>query len=299
MPGSSYRGSAVGADIRKTLPQLKEEWEDCQRCDLGKRRLSKNPPTPIVWGTGKTNGIMFIGEGPGKEEETSGTPFVGVSGRFLRGVIKKLELTQVYITNVVSCRSCSPMLDGSGNVITGYGGLPRMKDEAPLPVQMEACLPRLLEEIYLVDPVVIVTLGGKAAELLLQRPVTITMSRGEEAVIQIPGAAKLPQRTDKKREWIRRGPEGLHAPTVQNEVSYLVIPTLHPAYVLRSKGDLSPNGSPKLFFSDIKKAKAIYERYQRDVHGVIPGEVAVDEEVELLKTLQEGDDDEHDHRFGS
>lgn len=282
-------------DTRKTLQQLKGEWDKCTSCELGRRRLSQSTPTPIVWGTGVKNGIMFIGEGPGREEEIRGEPFIGPSGKFLRQILAALKIKNFYITNVVSCRSCSPMVDGSGNTVIGHGGLPKMKDEAPLPTQIAACLPRLLEEIYLVDPVVIVTLGGKAAEALTGRPITITQQRGEELVIEVPGAAQIPHRTDKKQEWLRKTQEGLVAPTVQNTVEYLVVPTLHPAYVLRSRGDLTKNGTPRQFVQDIKKAKAIYERYQQDACGVLPAEEDLAaEEATFLQTLQ-GDSNDPDY----
>lgn len=269
-------------DARKTLPQLKAEWEPCQKCELGVRR--KTVDGKFVFGEGVRRGIMFIGEGPGTEEENSGRPFVGQSGRLLRTVLEKIGLVDYYISNVVACRSCAEAYDGEGNLInrkdkkTGITG-PLIKDQPPAPKQVEACLPRLHEEIYLVDPILIVSLGAEATKALTGRAVSITRDRGNTEKICIPGSWHLPAQTEKKKLWIRKVHGQVVMPTVQNMVEYLLMPTLHPAYVLRTQSDERKGNPFESFLEDIKKAKAIYDRYMSEAFGVVPSEsVLVTEE---------------------
>jgi len=242
-------------DVRKSIGELHAEWENCVLCDLGERRNTVEGS--FVAGEGVTRGIMFVGEGPGRTEEEEGRPFCGKSGELLREVIEKLGLTNVsYITNVVACRSCAPDVDDKGNqnyrtTKTGQR-LPKYKDQPPLQAHINACLPRLHEEIYLVDPIIIVTLGAIAASALQQRTVSITTEAGKETHVEIPGALhtyKFQRRTKRPV-----------APT-SNAVRYLCVPTLHPAYVLRSIADHSETGSMQRFYNHIKSAASTFERY--------------------------------------
>lgn len=217
---------------------------------------------------------MFIGEGPGVVEEELGRPFVGPSGKLLRGILHRIGLTGHYITNLVACRSCSPVLDEFGNQRFRFRrnapALPMFKDEPPLPSQTAACMPRLLEEIYLVDPILIVTLGGGAAEAVLRRKVAITNVRGQPTSAFIPGATYRPIVTDKKKVWPRVKDGVISLPVEQNEVAYLVIPTIHPAFVLRKIADRSVNSPFRQLVGDIQKAVQTYERYMHEIHGVVP-----------------------------
>jgi uracil-DNA glycosylase len=218
---------------------------------------------------------MFVGEGPGVDEETHGTPFIGRSGKLLRRVISVLGLTDFYITNIVCCRSCKPREDATGNIIVRTdrrtGAQSQVfSDEPPTPPQKAACHPRLMEEIYLVDPVVIVGLGGPACEELLGRSITITRDRGETLQIAIPGASYRPNLTEKKQQWVRKIDGEWQAPVEQNEVYYHFIPTLHPAYVARELPDKGPNNAFQKFVSDIRKAARTYDAYMESVFGVTP-----------------------------
>ena len=246
-------------DIRKSLAVLCEEWQDCTACDLGLRRAASGGS--FVFGEGSPNGILFIGEGPGKTEEKEGRPFVGESGELLRSIIDKLKIASYsYITNIVGCRSCTPMTDEHGLPIVRGNG-PLYKDEPPLPAYVTACRPRLEEEIYLVDPVVIVTLGGEAASALAGRPVAITKERGEPFHASIDGASVVPSLTDKKKQWARKVKGEVHMPVEPFQVRYLVVPTFHPAYVLRKLADRGPNNPMDKFVDDVRLAADIHERY--------------------------------------
>jgi DNA polymerase len=270
---------AVRPDARKTLPELREEWRSCVKCTLGERRL--NVGGQFVFGQGVTNSIMLIGEGPGVEEEQEGTPFVGKSGTLLRRILERIGMDEVYITNLVACRSCVPQVDGSGQPVfrKNYQTKqmePAYKDEPPTPPEYLACAPRLYEEIYLVDPIVIVGLGGKACEALLGKPITITRDRGDTHQISIPGASFTPNLTDKKQEWARKTKQGLVTPTNQNLVRYHFIPTLHPAYVIRKLEDQSPDSPFRQLVSDLRKALKTYETYRELVYGIVPTQRADD-----------------------
>ena len=119
-----------------TLPQLLRAVHDCVRCPLHKSR------TRAVPGEGNPHAdIMFIGEGPGKQEDRQGRPFVGASGKFLDQLLHNIGYSRhdVYIANVVKCRP------------------PNNRD--PNPEELEACKPYLDRQIELIDPKVIVTLG--------------------------------------------------------------------------------------------------------------------------------------------
>jgi DNA polymerase len=118
------------------LQRLAEQIRACQKCPLARLR------THAVPGEGPVDAaIMFIGEAPGYHEDRQGRPFVGASGRLLEKLLAEIDLTRedVYITNVVKCRP------------------PSNRD--PLPVEIEACLPWLHQQIAVIDPLVIITLG--------------------------------------------------------------------------------------------------------------------------------------------
>lgn len=258
-------------DYRKTLPQLRSEWADCTRCDLGVRRIEVDGE--FVFGEGQTGGIMFVGEGPGATEEVRGRPFIGRSGAVLRKTLGRLGLTQSYITNVVCCRSCRQAHDSEGQPMYKHDRelgmkVPVIRDCLPTLVQVQACLPRLYEEIYLVDPILIVALGAGAAKTLLKgSAVPIVAESGKEREIEVPGAWANPVYTKKKGVWLRKVRGEWVRPTEQNAVRYLMIPLMHPAYVLRQQGDQRLGNPLQVFVEVLKKVAAVYRRYRFEVYG--------------------------------
>jgi uracil-DNA glycosylase len=260
-------------DARKTLDELYSEWVNCTQCDLGKHR--KNNGGEFVFGEGALGGIMFIGEGPGVEEEKEGRPFVGRSGRLLRAILEKLGATDVYITNLVTCRSCEPVLDESGlpRLFQRKRGpaIPMFKDIPPLPAHWKTCQPRLHEEIYLVDPKIIVTLGNTAAEAVIGGHFTITKDRCVDYTIDVPGAGQRAVLTEKKQVWYRKVAGEMTAPTEQAMVRYYTVPTLHPAYVLRMIADRGPKSPFQQLVGDIRYAIKRYDQYMQIVYGRTPG----------------------------
>lgn len=283
-------------DARKTLEVLHEEWAGCTRCALGKNR--QNVGGQIVFGEGVGGGILFVGEGPGKTEEQEGRPFVGKSGAILRGVLQRLNFTEYFITNGVACRSCEPLLDPNTNLpVTRKNFHSKQleivwKDCPPPPPAVAACRPRLQEEIYIMDPVLIVSLGAEAAEALTGGKVAILAERGKERHISIDGASFRAVLTEKRGAWRRKVKGQMVAPTEPNEVQYLLVPTLHPSYVGRKLGDKSPNSPFQQFVGDLKKAVAIYERYVQEVLGTTLRERDEPDASELDEYQQQLEEDQ-------
>ncbi|MEO7837309.1 MAG: uracil-DNA glycosylase [Acidimicrobiales bacterium] len=139
-----------------TLAELEREASGCILCPLAAGR------TTVVFGAGDPSAeLMFVGEGPGRDEDLQGLPFVGRSGKLLdRLLAEEMDLTRdrVYITNTVKCRP------------------PANRD--PLPVEVARCRGYLEAQIALVEPRVIVTLGNFAARLLLDVKAGVSSLRG-------------------------------------------------------------------------------------------------------------------------
>jgi DNA polymerase len=136
---------------------LRETALGCTACGLAATR------TQVVFGVGDPNAqLMFVGEGPGEQEDLQGEPFVGRAGQLLTMLIEGIGLTRadVYIANVVKCRP------------------PGNRD--PLPTEIETCRPYLDAQLDFIQPAVVVTLGNFATKLLLQTKVGITKLRGQE-----------------------------------------------------------------------------------------------------------------------
>ncbi len=148
--------------MNEQLRILGEQAAACTRCRLATTRQT------VVFGEGNPNAeVMFIGEGPGREEDRTGRPFVGRAGELLTRIIEKgmgLPRSEVYIANVVKCR---PTVDLKGE-----------RDRPPDEEETAACSPFLLKQIELIAPKVIVTLGNPSTQFLLGTKVGITRLRG-------------------------------------------------------------------------------------------------------------------------
>jgi uracil-DNA glycosylase len=166
----------------RTLEVAAREASVCTRCRLWQGR------TQVVYGVGNPHAeLMFIGEGPGFHEDRQGEPFVGAAGQLLNTMLSEVGLRRgdAYIANVVMCRP------------------PGNRD--PLPDEVEACTPWLVEQVDLIDPRVVVTLGNFATRFILDTRSSISRMRG--------GRFRWRGRT--------------------------VIPTFHPAAVLHGGGENS------------------------------------------------------------
>lgn len=173
------------------LEELRVAIGDCRRCKLWPGR------THLVFGVGNPHAkLMFIGEGPGRDEDLQGEPFVGRAGQLLTDIITKgmgLKREDVYICNVIKCRP--------------------PENRNPEPDEVASCEPFLKKQIELVRPQIIIALGKFAVQTLLQSKVPITRIRGN---------------------W-------------HTYHGIKLMPTLHPAYLLRNPAD------KKLVWQDIKK----------------------------------------------
>ncbi len=138
----------------KSISQLDEMINQCQKCPLGKTR------TKFVFGVGNPSAdIVFVGEAPGADEDVQGEPFVGRAGKLLTETLKKIGLQreEVYICNILKCRP------------------PNNRD--PLPSEVEKCEPYLLKQLSLIKPKIIVALGRIAGNTLLRKNETLTNLR--------------------------------------------------------------------------------------------------------------------------
>ncbi len=149
------RLSTDGARKAELLEELEHRVADCQRCRLASTR------TNLVFGEGSAEAsIVFVGEGPGRDEDMLGRPFVGAAGRLLDNMIKAMGLkrSDVYIGNIIKCRP-----PGNRN---------------PAEDEIKTCFPYLEKQLIIIAPKVICALGKFAAQTLLRTKVPISRLRG-------------------------------------------------------------------------------------------------------------------------
>ena len=166
--------------------QLEETAKECKKCKLCQNRNN------VVFGTGNRQAsLMFIGEGPGADEDLQGTPFVGKAGKLMNMAFEAIGLKreEVYIANIVKCRP-----PGNRNP---------QDDEA------NACLDYLRNQVILVKPKIIVLLGSVALKNILGKEYGITASRGKwierKGILYMPTwhPAALLRDESKKIDFIR------------------------------------------------------------------------------------------------
>jgi len=163
----------------ESLEEIRADLGECRRCRLSQSRKH------IVFGSGDPHArLVFVGEGPGYDEDQKGEPFIGAAGRLLTKIIEAIKYTreQVYICNIIKCRP-----PGNRN---------------PHPDEIEACLPFLKRQLAAIKPDVICALGTFAAQALLDTSLPISKLKG------------------RFHEY-----DGIR-----------VLPTYHPAYLLRNPG---------------------------------------------------------------
>ena len=139
----------------KRFHELKLHTEQCNLCRL--RAGCKQ----VVFGKGSPQArLLFVGEGPGAQEDEQGLPFVGAAGKLLDKIIAaaELPLEDIYIANVVKCRP--------------------PQNRLPLPDEVAACKPYLLRQIEIIDPIIVITLGAAATQALIDSKARITQARG-------------------------------------------------------------------------------------------------------------------------
>lgn len=236
------------------LSSLQQSWANCQGCALSQGRRN------VVFGYGCADAqVMIIGEAPGENEDRSGLPFVGSAGilldQYLGSVSAREEVItlldtlnstkgssqeverrrnemriqlrdflcqEFYFTNVVMCRP------------------PENRD--PIPKEMEACRSRLLEQIYIIDPVMIVAAGRIAAEAVIGKKVAITSSRGEIFDVEFRGRLTT--------------------------FRYPVMAVLHPAYLLRKNDFRQDGGEGQKTYNDFLRVMRIVDEFNEKHYGM-------------------------------
>jgi uracil-DNA glycosylase family 4 len=196
--------------LKPELEELARTASTCTLCRLSAGR------TQVVFASGNADAeLMFIGEGPGFHEDKQGLPFVGAAGQLLNRLLEEIGLArdETYVCNVVKCRP------------------PGNRD--PLPDEIEACKPYLMDQIRLVDPRVIATLGNFATRFILGRPTAISRVRGQRHAID----------------------------------GRMVIPTFHPAAILRGGGDASTQ--MEAIRSDFREMRTALKEARETVGAVI------------------------------
>lgn len=154
--GSVFRDTTVELDDLGSLDALRSHIGDCRRCSLAETR------TTVVFGVGNPDAdLVFIGEAPGRNEDLRGDPFVGAAGKLLDELLASIGLhrSEVYIANVLKCRPPN--------------------NRNPLPAEIRTCTPFLAEQIRIIDPKVITTLGNFATRYILGTERPITAVRGK------------------------------------------------------------------------------------------------------------------------
>jgi uracil-DNA glycosylase len=179
--GQTAMPSITAAAGCESLEEIRKELGECTRCKLYSGRKT------IVFGEGDPKAaIVFVGEGPGFEEDQQGRPFVGAAGQLLTDIIEKgmqIKRAEVYICNIVKCRPPN--------------------NRTPEPDEVAACIGFVKQQIAVIKPRVIVTLGNVPTQNLLGTKAGITKLRGQ---------------------W-------------QEYQGIPVMPTFHPSYLLRSPGE--------------------------------------------------------------
>ena len=195
-----------------TLQDLSASLYNCQRC-----KLAKLGRTQVVFGTGNPNAsIMFVGEAPGFNEDQQREPFVGAAGKLLNQLLESagLSRSQVYIANVIKCRP------------------PNNRD--PEQDEVDICKPFLLQQIELIKPKLVCTLGNWATQTILEKKVGITKVKGQ--------AIRLER--------------------------FVVFPLLHPAAALH-QGNLL-----ETLHEDFKKLKAYLDKMDAPASPSVPAAAA-------------------------
>jgi uracil-DNA glycosylase family 4 len=229
---------ATSAQRREALKAVWHEAKDCTRCPLADTR------TTVVFGNGDADAdLMFVGEAPGANEDREGLPFVGQAGKLLDKLLAEIGMDrgQVFVANVLKCRP------------------PGNRD--PQPAEIESCQPYLLQQVELIEPLVVCTLGNFSTKLLRGDSTGITRLHGQSEVRTIgsravrlfplfhPAAALYTPRTlETLRADFQRIPELLAQPAPEQpaEMEELEVPEVEPeALAAPEAAAPEPRGEPE------------------------------------------------------
>ncbi|MHB1001788.1 MAG: uracil-DNA glycosylase [Armatimonadota bacterium] len=204
------------ADIVQQMEELKAKVMNCQACDLCKTR------TNVVFGEGNpATPLVIVGEGPGANEDATGRPFVGRAGQLLDLALKENGITRdhVFICNVVKCRA-SLIENGS------------IKNRPPRPDEVQTCLPWLQQQLDIMKPLVILTLGAPSSNVIIHKDFRMTKERGL---------------------WF------------QTVYAKQAIAALHPAYILRQGSGPGYDAARASLVSDINAARMKVKELKKEM----------------------------------
>jgi DNA polymerase len=193
------------SDVIERIDELRVQAMECRNCELCQTR------TNVVFGEGNPDTPMvLVGEGPGATEDATGRPFVGRAGQLLDQALRENGITRkhVYICNVIKCRAS---IAENGSV----------RNRAPKPAEIQACLPWLQKQLEIIGPLVILCLGAPSANQIIHKDFRMTKERGN---------------------WFT-------SPYVRYAMA-----ALHPAYILRQDGPTFQEGRASLV-ADIAAAR--------------------------------------------
>ncbi len=183
VPKGATRQPGTQPETREGLAEIRADLGECTRCPLHQDRHS------IVFGDGNPRAdLMFVGEGPGRDEDQQGRPFVGRAGKLLNQIIEAMGLRRedVYIGNIVKCRP--------------------PKNRVPQREEIDTCVPFIWRQLRAINPKIVCTLGSVAAQTILQTQTAISRIRGEfqvrDGLVILPTyhPAYLLRNPEKKRE---------------------------------------------------------------------------------------------------
>lgn len=249
----------AGETKTEKLQSLYDQWFKCKRCQLSEFRCdaSGNDIEDIVFGGGNPDsGIMIIGEAPGEEEAESMIPFYGKSGKLLNqmlaSVTDDVAFRQEYVKFVKTRHSKANEENFQNSAfawrdknffVTNIVGCRPPENRTPIPPEIKACTERLANLIYTVDPTIIIASGKTAAETLLGKKIEITMKRGELYEMSLPGKF--------------------------GKVTYPVVLTLHPSFLLRKADWNDERGDYSKTIQDFMNAMRLFD-FLREMHQGIP-----------------------------
>jgi DNA polymerase len=240
------------------LAELQAKWEGCTRCPLHKTRRN------IVFGEGNPNAdLMLIGTGPGDDEDKLGRPYRGKSGYVLNQFLDGARLSRtedVYITNIVCCY---PQLikedERTGKKFVGH--------RDPKKEERLACSDRLMETIYIVDPLLIVAFGKPAMQALTGKGTQTARLHGEIQTMHMMGR--------------------------KTEVRYPVFPTYELGQLADSSDHTSPTALWEPTVQDFSNIVNILDYLREKYYGVVPPD-AEDEPSPKPRKVQDGVEEEEE-----
>ncbi len=231
--------TAVGTKTEQ-MEILFKSWENCKRCHLGEIRESDKQ---IVFGDGNPDSqVLIVGEAPGEQEERTGIPFFGPSGEILNTILAStsgdkdaVQLVQWFQkaphspANVNAFRTKMIEWRRERMFVTNAVGCRPPDNRTPTPNEVKACWERIWNIIYIMDPILIIAVGKTAFEAVLRKRVTeILRSRGQIFDAAYPGRV--------------------------GTLTYPVMPTLHPSFLMRIADWKDNNGNYAKTVEDFRNA---------------------------------------------